>query len=411
MKRIRLLPLLLLAALCGHAQPLTQQEVAADFDAFWKTVRDHYAYWDRKATDWEAMGTCFRNELDTVRHRWGFTLFLERALRELYDHHAALNTNTGDSYRLVPTGADLHAAFRGNRAVVLEVRRGYGAEKAGLRPGDELVAVNGRPLPGAVQHLLPRHLGRPDSAAADYALQVLLAGTHNVSRRFTVRRDGKELELEPDAHGNIGTYRYSGPIEARRLPSGIGYIRIANSLGNNDLIPAFDSVLNGLLDTRGLVLDLRETPSGGNTTVARAIMGRLILKEGFYQKHEWPTEEARWGVKRSWVELVSPRGKTYTAPVAVLVGPWTGSMGEGLAIGLDGLRRATVLGSPMAGLLGSIYSYELPHSRIGYSFPAERLYHVDGTPRERFRPVPIPTPQNGRDAAIEKAVQFLLRKK
>ena len=39
------------------------------------------------------------------------------------------------------------------------------------------------------------------------------------------------------------------------------------------------------------------------------------------------------------------------SPVVVLVDHWTGSMGEGIAIGMDGLKRATIVGTEMAGLL------------------------------------------------------------
>jgi hypothetical protein len=48
-----------------------------------------------------------------------------------------------------------------------------------------------------------------------------------------------------------------------------------------------------------------------------------------YQKHELASEERMTGVRRSWLELVSPRGEfVYSKPVAVLVNRWTGSMGE-----------------------------------------------------------------------------------
>ena len=66
-----------------------------------------------------------------------------------------------------------------------------------------------------------------------------------------------------------------------------------------------------------------------------------------------------------WVEHVAPRGPyTYAGPIAVLVGRWTGSMGERVAIGLDGMQRATVFGSAMAGLQGATYSRSLEHTGI-----------------------------------------------
>jgi carboxyl-terminal processing protease len=159
-----------------------------------------------------------------------------------------------------------------------------------------------------------------------------------------------------------------------------------------------------------MILDLRETPSGGNTTVARGIMGRFIEKEGFYQKHVLLTEEQRFGVRRSWMELVSTRGVVYKQPLVILVNHWTGSVGEGIAIGFDALKRARIVGTPMAGLNGAMYSYQMPHSKIGLSIPVEQLYHVNGTPREAFRPTLLVTSLGDKDAILEAALTDLTRK-
>jgi carboxyl-terminal processing protease len=99
------------------------------------------------------------------------------------------------------------------------------------------------------------------------------------------------------------------------------------------------------------------------------------------------SEERATGIRRSWLELVSPRGDfIYEWPVAVLVGRWTGSMGEGLAIGFDATGGGNVVGTPMAGLVGATNQILLPLTKIGINMPAERLYHVNGTPREAFQP-------------------------
>jgi C-terminal processing protease CtpA/Prc len=45
------------------------------------------------------------------------------------------------------------------------------------------------------------------------------------------------------------------------------------------------------------------------------------------------------------------------APVVVLVNHWTGSIGEGMAIGLDAMHRARVVGTPMAHLAGAISDF------------------------------------------------------
>ena len=86
-------------------------------------------------------------------------------------------------------------------------------------------------------------------------------------------------------------------------------------------------------------------------------MGRFITKEGFYQKHVLTAEERESGIKRSWVEIVSPKNPTYKNPLVILVDHWTGSVSEGIAIGFDALKRATIIGTRMAALNGAIYSF------------------------------------------------------
>ena len=190
----------------------------------------------------------------------------------------------------------------------------------------------------------------------------------------------------------------------------VGYIRIRNSLGDTRLIAAFDSALADLHDTRALILDLRDTPGGGNTTVARGIMGRLISEPLPYQMHVIPAATADAGIEQRWVEYVVPRGDTaYVQPLAVLVNHWTGSMGEGIAIGLDGMQRGVIVGTRMAGLQGATWGARLPNTGISFTFPAEQLYHISGQPREDFVPgvrVDLMQQRLGRDAILNAALEL-----
>ncbi|WP_158011091.1 S41 family peptidase [Hymenobacter lapidarius] len=390
--------------------PLTRQQYQADFNYFWNTVRTNYCYFPQKQTDWEQVHALYQPQLDTLNTRRAFVRLLENALAELYDPHAGLSTNRPDSRRLVPTGTDVWAEFAGSRAVVRAVRPAFGAERSGVRPGMVVTAVNGVPVEEAIKLFLPRGLRQADAAARNFGLLQLLAGDHRTPRVWSLRAAGSTLTARPDEAGmQLENIRYPMRLEVRRIGA-VGYIKVNNCLFDNGLIAPFDSVLTALGDTQGLILDLRETPSGGNTTVARAIMGRFIKSEAPYQRHELP-EEAQTQTRRSWLELVGPRGVRYAAPLVVLVGRWTGSMGEGLAIGFDALGRATVVGSEMARLNGAIYSYKLPNSGIGFSIPVERLFHVNGQPREAFRPPVYLDPEasaRGSDAASDPALQKAL---
>ena len=409
------------AGLAAKAPPLTHQQYLEDFDFFWETIRDNYGYFGQKQTDWQRVRTIYRAQADTLASRRAFVRVLENALAELYDNHAGLGTNRFDSRRLVPTGTDVWATFVNGQAVVQQVRAGYGAEKVGVRPGAVIETVNGTPVAEALRPWQGQTLRTPDPAARNFALGQLLAGDHLTPRVWTVRTGTRTATVRPDEPTPLlETTHYKGLLEVRRLgeKGEIGYLKINNSLGDNRLIARFDSALTALQGTQSLILDLRETPSGGNTTVARAIMGRFIEKEAPYQRHELPNEAVETGIPRRWLELVAPRGPRYAKPLVVLVGRWTGSMGEGLTVGFDALRRATTVGTEMARLNGAIYSFKLPNSGIGFNFPVERLYHINGQPREAYRPSVVidlteapqrPTPET--DPVLQAGLAVLKAKK
>lgn len=391
-----------------QAQSISKTPYREDFIYFWETIRDEYAYWDKKQTDWNKVKEIFLPLCDTISSRSSFTGLLEKVFYELYDAHASLNTNTLQSQRLVPSGTDIWAAYKNDKPVIVEVRKGFGAGRSGLTAGMEIVALNDLPVEKAVLPFLPRSLKKADPKARDYALRVALAGNHESQRKITVKVNGLTKDYFPDQPDNFLENPATLPLlDWKQYPQQTGYIKINNSLGNNDLIPVFDQALDSLLKCSALILDLRETPGGGNTTVARAILSRFISKEDFYQWHIYPAEEKQYGIRRSWKELVSPRGKKYKGKLIVLVNHWTGSVGEGIAIGFHGLKRGLIAGAGMAGLNGANYSYTLPHSRIGFSFPAEQLLHINGTPREQF--IPAMLPGSGTATGDDLVLQHALR--
>jgi C-terminal processing protease CtpA/Prc len=380
---MRIISFVSLLLICNTANGQTKYQ--KDFDFYWKTVNDNFAYFDIQKTDWNQVKKIYQPFADTITTTSAFVELLETINNELYNGHVSLNTNLNSSNRLIPTGADLWVKYEGRQFIISAIREGFGAGRSGLKPGMRITHFNDYLIDSAVQYFLPKSVSVHDKSMFEYAANMLLAGRHNTARRITALWKGLKKIYFPDAMFNMEAAESSNVLEYKKIGQA-GYIKINNSLGEDALIKAFDDALDSLWNTGGLIIDLRETPSGGNTTVARAIMSRFIEKEMPYQKHVLVSEEKQFGVKRTWIEWVSPRGRIYKKPLVILVNRWTGSMGEGIAIGFDGMKRARIVGDKMAGLLGAIYSFTLPETNIGFSIPAEKLYHVNGTPRENFVP-------------------------
>ncbi len=363
-------------------QSLSHEQFASDFDQMWSSLRDNYAYFDKKETNWNRVRELYRPKLDDVKSRSDFVTLLERVLDELYDNHTSLNTNLKTSPRIVPTGLDLWAEWRKGRAVITQLRSGFSAEQVGLKVGMEIISINGLPLKEAIARRLPKSLKAINGDARNWALRAVLAGTHDRPRIIAAKDQNQTVavyKLDLPTQPTVDDYSYIPKVEWKMLPRQIGYIKI-NDLVSTEIVSQFDSALAGLRASRGLVLDLRDIPKGGNTDVAEPIMGRLIDRRMGYQQVV-PLHEPKY------VKEVSPGGDwTYKAPIVVLVNRWTGSMGEGIAIGLDGMKRATIVGTQMAGLNGGIFNMELRHTRIGIAYAGEKLNHINGTPRENFVP-------------------------
>ena len=370
------------AAVSGE---LTLAARQADFREFVADFTDNYAWLDRAEKPWLTWPERFAGAVAAADTPESFAAVLEAALDELHDFHAEVRSHNPHRWLPVPTFADIWAEPAGEEARVIAVRHGSDADRAGVIPGDTLTHVGHEPLANAIAARLTGAVDGQDAHSRSWALLSLLAGRADEERRFTLR--------DVRGHSRVVTLplerrfdRAPGALALQRLPGDMGLIRLNNSLGEQSTVAAFDHALEQLKGTAGLILDLRDVPSGGNSSVALGIMGRFVHALLPYQHHRIP-DYGQGDVERNWLELVAPRGPyTWEAPLVVLVDHWTGSMGEGMAVGLDAMRRAVVVGTPMAHLAGAVSDFHLPQTGMDVAFATEQLYHPNGTLRQDWLP-------------------------
>ena len=391
----------------GPPDRLSSHAYAEDFDAAWTFIRDTYAYFDPHAVDWEQVRVLLRPRVAEVRDRTEFINLLEELVEHLCDHHAHLGTNTASSPRLVPSGADLRAAHRLGDAVITDVRAGSDAEASGLRPGMLIVSIGGSPAAAAVDDRLPRAVARDNVAARDWALRTLLAGRHGAAVHVEVQSGKGPLPISYDP----GRWsRPEAPLTAAHLDADIGYVRLHDSLGQHALIPAWDAALARLRETDGLVLDPPRHAGWWGCGYRTPVAGPFRVVHAAVSA----PREARPKPSRLAKNMDGESEAAGTVHLRRAIGRAGGPVdwehGEGVAIALDGMKRADVFGSPMAGLRGAIETLTLKHSKIPVRVPAERLYHIDGIPREAFvPPFPVETKPSS-DAVLTAAVEWLLHR-
>lgn len=384
---------LVVAPLTATAQVQAQAPTSASSEAYRQDalalpalIEAKYAYLERLPDGRFPMSPELIAQAEAVHDAASLLRYAEHVLTALADHHAITGSSLADSWAVVPSYADLWIEQVEGRWTITDVRDESPAAAAGVRSGDRLLALDNQSVDDAISLFWSKVGLAPEGERAAFTARVLAAGRRDRPRNLTIESaDGVQRRLTlPNLYT---TQRDHPPVHSRQAGDALE-IRINDALGDQATIAAFDNAMATARPGQTIILDLTETPGGGNTVVARAIMGWFVEAPAAYQIHTLPAEARETGIERRWIEQVSPRpGKHHDGPVIVRVGRWTGSMGEGLAIGLDA-QGAQVVGRPMAGLLGAIYDLRLPNSGLVVKVPVERLYAVDGTPREQFRPRP-----------------------
>jgi carboxyl-terminal processing protease len=371
------------------AEPAHDVTADQDFDELWETLRDRYCFFDDKRTDWNRVRTLYRPQAIAAQTIDDFQAVIGRALDELYDAHTHLANPPDGSHRWPLY--DLLAERAGNDVRIVAVEGDSSAADAGVRIGDSVIAVNGAAIENIIDAVRPRCLAAPDARAEAWAINVAVAGKRAQPREITVCTKGavpRTLALP------LKQRPASANVESRRLAHGLGYIAI-RTFAETSVVDGFESALADLRDTRGLILDVRHN-GGGDTAVARPIMGRFITETTAYATMR---RREGAGLSAAWSESVDPRGPfTYINPVVVLADHWSASMAEGFPMGMRGIGRATLVGTPMMGLGAAVYSIRLDRTGVQAQYSGEPVYDVQGNPRWELLPdVSVPS---GKDVLV-----------
>jgi carboxyl-terminal processing protease len=273
---------------------------------------------------------------------------------------------------------------------ITRVLAGSPAQTAGLRRGQEIVAINGRPLDGLIGADVPRLLDR----------------RQGVANRFVVRHPSgriEEIMVAPAA------FRIP-PMESRVLPGGIGLLRFYSFNPGDEQLELMVQAIEAFerQGVRAWVLDLRD--NGGGIERAMAAMAGLFVSQGrlsgVLTRGEPPSYRVAAG-----------GGLPVQRPMAVLVGPNSASAAEILPGILQAHGRAIVVGEQTAGCIGArpIEPVGLLDGSVIFVTTSEytigpndlRLHRIGITPDIA---VPAPTEideEMGRDAQLDAAVAAL----
>jgi C-terminal processing protease CtpA/Prc len=382
-----------------------RSKIEEDFEQIMSDIKNNYIYLNDKKVDIDCIYSNYKKKIKLIDSEDQRLLFFEYLLDEFYDSHVILMRSIRKSYRL---DSPIFTVTKNGKTKIKNVWQTQ-IENINLKIiGSEVIKINGIDLITKIDNFPTICNDKNDFETRNWIANKVISGKYNEPRILTLKlTNDKIVDFDLDSI----KLKKDNSLLTVSIVNNIGIIRLNNSLGQNTLIEKFDTVIDSLQNTKGLIIDLRNTTGGGNSYVARGIMSRFINESMPYQLHQifdesWDNQPI---IKRSWAEYVSPRNKQYKNPVVVLVGKWTGSMGEGLAIGFDGLRRAEIVGTEMKRLAGgSTNDFHLKNENLNYKLMTEKIFHLNGTPREKYIPENyVSQSTTEKDETLEKGIKLI----
>lgn len=246
------------------------------------------------------------------------------------------------------------------------------AARAGIRPGDVITAIDGKPF-------------RPDEGDHSGPLR----GPPGSRVVLTLVREGTPAPF--DVALVRETIRIVS-VRSRLLEPGYGYVRIASFQA--DTAAEFERQLDQLRGQaggrlRGLVIDLRSNP-GGLLTSAVQIADDLLEQGGIVStRGRMPISDAEF--------RATPGDRSGGAPVVVLVDAGSASAAEVLAGALRDNGRARVIGSRTFGK-GSVQTLLPLGNGDSVKLTTARYYTPSGKSIQALGIVPDVTLHPGKDA-------------
>lgn len=265
---------------------------------------------------------------------------------------------------------------------------GMPAQKAGLRAGDKIYAINGESA-----------LGLNVNAAVKK-----IRGEKGSEVTLTIIRDGaKPVDIKV-----VRDKIVVASVSSELKDNGIYYIKVSNF--NDDTEDLFNKTVSDILlkSPKGIVLDLRNNPGGYLDTAIS--MSSEWIKEG-------PIVAEQFGENKRAEHFASGKARLASFKTVVLINEGSASASEIVAGALRDYKKATVIGKQSFGK-GSVQTVEdlsdgssLKITVAKWLTPAGDYIHDKGIAPQIEVDLSEEDYNNKRDPQLERAYEFILKNK
>jgi carboxyl-terminal processing protease len=297
------------------AQPdQSQEELFAPFWQVWDIVHDQYV--DQPVNDLELMRGAIRGMLESLGDQ--HTSYMDP------DQYRQNTMPMEGEYEGIGAWVDIAGEF----LVITSPMPNSPAEKAGLRTGDTIIAVDGEDMTGVDGNLVLRRV----------------LGPANTDVTLTVQREGTPEPFEV----TITRAKIVVPsVDSEMLEGDIAYVQVL-TFGEKTTSELKKALREAIAENpKGMILDLRNN-GGGYLNTAIEVVSQFV-PEGPVMYEEYGD-----GTKTTFEAL--PGGLATEVPLVVLVNEGTASASEITAGAIQDLGRGTLVGMTTYGK-GSVQNW------------------------------------------------------
>jgi carboxyl-terminal processing protease len=281
-------------------------------------------------------------------------------------------------------GVGMEVSEENGVLTVITPIEGSPAEKAGIKPRDQIIEIEGKSTQGMVVQEAVR----------------ILRGPSGTPVKITIRREG---EKEPRVITLIRDKIVVKSVKPELLENGIGYVKLAQfqDRTSQELTEAIAGLetQNGK-ELSGLILDLRNNP-GGLLTEAIDVVDEFI-DSGLIVSVRGRTED------QTREYYATKNGSFQTFPVVVIVNDGSASASEVVAEALQDSKRAVILGTKTFGK-GSVQTIIKLEDGSGLKLTTAKFYAPSGRSINQVGVTPDIKVENSedQDKQLESAINIL----
>lgn len=311
----------------------------------------------------EGTARCFARALESISGRCGIpsarveTMALRFLLRDLDLNSGLLDERLLEELKISTSGrfggVGMVVAPKDGDYVVVAPLDGSDAKRRGIRAGDVILEIDGKPIHGLP---LVEVLDLVRGPAGSHMTATVKSASSDEIRDVRLRR--KIIRIPP--------------VRFKRLPEGIGYVRIVNFQRNTreEVFKALRSLSRrGRGRLKGLILDLRDNPGG--------LFNEAIRVADLFLSSATITSVKGRDPRFSREFRAAPAGVCAGLPMIVLINQGSASASEILAGALQGRPNVLLMGRRSFGK-ASVQGIFPLNEHLALRLTAAHYYTADG---------------------------------